>query len=291
MPQDDPDELWDLRNQYYVGYYEGVVSEASSVRIDDSDTVLQAERDLFLQLANLAQGEDITPSRHSGPEFVAVEHFANLLNGADDPEEDLAALKGLVEADGSGSTRLRMLVGLAFWRFGADPNDALRILHSAGSSLEALHVSVSVLLSMDRLDLASKTLERMQSIDEDSTLTQLAGAWLDIATNTEASLRNASDTLEQLTLKWQATPLLVGGLSCVKICQGRFADADKVINDCEGEKTSDLYVNSIVSAQHEGRRLDEFIAGLKQLEPAHSFFSEMTTQSGAFDEAAKQFSI
>lgn len=287
MPSQDPDELWSLRNQYYVGAYEAVLTEAENVRIDDEAAL--AEKDLFVQLANLARGERAEDLDHAGPEFKALACLSALMQGEAEEEEELSKLKRLVEEDGKGNARLRMIAGIAFSKFASDPNEALRILHGASKSLEALHLSCSILLSMDRLDLATRTLDQMNAIDEDATLTQLSGAWVALSSGTERGLKDAAYTLEELIGKWQATPMLVGALSCALIHQGKFADAEKLLSSYSGAPSADLLLNQIVAAQHEGRRLDEYIGKLKQLAPAHNWFQEMTTQSAAFDQAADAF--
>jgi len=288
MPSQDPDELWSLRNQYYVGAFDAVLSEAASARIEDSDTAAIAERDLFIQLANLGRGEPIEPTSHTGVEFAALEHLNTLMHGEGGEEEELASLKRLVEENSKENPRLRVVAGIAFSKFASDPNEALRILHGAQRSLEALHLSCSILISMDRVDLARKVLEQMEAIDEDSTLTQLSGAWIALGSGDAKSIKDAAYTLEELIGKWQATPMLVGALSCALIQQGKFSEAEKLISG-SGVTSAELLVNQIVAAQHEGRRLDEYIGGLRQIDPLHNWFQEMTNQNAAFDQAAEAF--
>ncbi len=44
-----------------------------------------------------------------------------------------------------------------------------------------LSLALQIYVSMSRIDLARKELKKMQEKDEDSTLTQLAQAWINIA--------------------------------------------------------------------------------------------------------------
>ena len=144
MPQNnDPDELWAMRNQYYVGNFDGVLTEATSARLDDHETALLAEREFFIRLANLGKGLPISPSPYKELEFKGLIHFAALMNAELPEPSHLIALKKMVDEDGTGNVRLRVIAGLAFSKFSDDPNDALRILHSCSNSLEALHITCS----------------------------------------------------------------------------------------------------------------------------------------------------
>uniref|UniRef100_A0A8D3BQ42 Coatomer subunit epsilon n=1 Tax=Scophthalmus maximus TaxID=52904 RepID=A0A8D3BQ42_SCOMX len=180
--QSDVDELFDVKNAYYIGSYQRCINEAQKVK--PSAPEKETERDMFLYRAYIAQRkyavvlDDI--KANSSPELQAVKMFAEYLSNESKRDAIVADLdkKMAKSVDAANTTFLLMAASIYHHEMNTDA--ALRTLHQ-GESLECMAMTIQVLLSLDRVDLARKELKKMQELDEDATLTQLATAWVNIA--------------------------------------------------------------------------------------------------------------
>ncbi|XP_058714987.1 coatomer subunit epsilon isoform X2 [Poecile atricapillus] len=181
-PPGEADELFDLRNNFYIGAYQAAINEAQ--RAKPSSPEKELERDVFLFRAYIAQrkfGVVLDEIKaNASPELQAVRMFAEFLANESQRDSIVAELdkKMSKSVDVANSTFLLMAASIYF--HDQNPDAALRALHQ-GESLECLAMMVQILLKLDRLDLARKELKKMQEQDEDATLTQLATAWVNLA--------------------------------------------------------------------------------------------------------------
>ncbi|NWT20558.1 COPE protein, partial [Vireo altiloquus] len=181
-PAGEADELFDLRNNFYIGAYQAAINEAQ--RAKPSSAEREVERDVFLFRAYLAQRkfgvvlDEISPG--ACPELLAVRMLAEFLSNESRRDALVAELdkKMAKSVDVANSTFL--LMAAAIYCHDGNCDAALRALHQ-GDSLECLAMMIQILLKLDRLDLARKELKKMQEQDEDATLTQLATAWVNLA--------------------------------------------------------------------------------------------------------------
>ncbi|KAM6922112.1 coatomer subunit epsilon isoform 2-T2 [Xenentodon cancila] len=180
--QGDVDELFDVKNAFYIGSYQQCINEAQKVK--PSSPEKEIERDMFLYRAYIAQRKYavvVDDIRANSPaELQAVKMFAEYLSNESKRDAIVADLdkKMAKSVDAANSTFLLMAASIYYHEQNTDA--ALRTLHQ-GESLECIAMTIQVLLGLDRVDLARKELKKMQEQDEDATLTQLATAWVNIA--------------------------------------------------------------------------------------------------------------
>lgn len=294
MPHEDrdPDDLFEIRTNFYTGNYQQAINEASKLKVPPN---LQTEKDLFMYRSFIAQKKygvvlDEIRSSATQEELLAVRLLADYLANDSKREAILRELDGKMGGNVKNSFCLLMHAYIYF--LSENYESTLKVLHNA-DSLECCALTIESLLKLDRLDLAQKELKRMAELDEDSVLTQLSTAWVNIAIGTE-KLQEAYYIFQELSDKHSPTPLLLNGQAVCHIAQGKYAEAQTALQEALDRDSNDpqTLINLIVLSQITAKPIEvsnRYISQMKDSHSNHPFVKDLTNKSNELDRLVRNY--
>lgn len=201
-------------------------------------------------------------------------------------EGALAQLNEWLSNSDEGEQSLKLFVSMLYAGDG-NVKEALKVLLGS-RHLEHQAMVVQLYLKMDRADLATKIWKSMVAADEDSTLTSLASAWVNIASD---KAQEACYIFDELADKHGSSSLLLNGLAAAKMHCGEFAEAETVLQEALSKAAgdADTLANLIVVCQHLRRPDDvvnRYLMQLQSRHPTHQLVESLATFDGAFDRVA-----
>ncbi|CAK5123025.1 unnamed protein product [Meloidogyne enterolobii] len=237
------DSLFDVRNNYYLGAYQQCINEAQIVNCKTDEERLK--KDYFLYRAYIALKKSSIPlseiNSNSGPELVALRRLAEYFNNGEKRSEIIRQVTSeLEQVDSEGNEYVNLINATIFLQEDVrffleiskfqDAENALRFISriSDQTSLECLSMKIQCLLKLWRIDLALAELKKMQEVDEDATIVQLATAWVYMAMGKD-KIKDAFYIFQEMVDKYGATPTLLVSQSSCLIQQQKYEDAEKLL--------------------------------------------------------------
>jgi coatomer protein complex subunit epsilon len=292
--QGDVDELFDIRNAFFFGNYQHCINEAQKLKPSSPD--IKLERDLFLYRAYVAQRKFgvVIDEIHGAslPELQAVKMLAEYLAHENKRDSIVNTLDQKMAANVDVKNSIFLVVAATVYFHEQNYDAGLRVLYQS-ESLECAALTLQIYLKIDRLDLARKELKRMQEIDDDATLTQLATAWVNIASGGE-KLQEAYYIFQEMCDKHSPTPVLLNGQATCFIGQGKYDEAEGALQEALDKDPSnpETLINMIVLSQHMGKPTEvgnRYLSQLKDSQHNHPFIKEYQIKENEFDRLCKQY--
>jgi len=292
------DELYEVRNLFHLGNYQGSVNAAISLY--PSNDSVKLDRDIILYRCYIAQ-------RNYGLVLAETESRA----GSDVSIDAIRTFTEFKRASGDKAAAAPSLDTLAAWVAGGvpqqnatvqviaaimqleqgDPEGALRSLHNP-LSLEAHALTVQALLTMSRIDLAEGALKVMQRTDDEATLTQLAASRVYLAVGGD-KVSDAEAILRDLADKFGTTPALLSAQAVCLMKSQEWAAAETLLLQASEKSATEpeVLINLAVCALHQGKPaevVNRYVTQLKSLEPNHPWLKAVDDFEKRFAAASSQ---
>ncbi|KAK0416968.1 hypothetical protein QR680_012776 [Steinernema hermaphroditum] len=283
------DNLFEIRNSFYLGAYQQCVHECHNANVKGEDEKLI--KDCFMYRSYIALNKPSIalseiPSSTKVDSLVAIRRFADYTANPEKRKLIAEEVTDELTTNMTNNEITHLMASLVFMAEN-DIENALRVLHMP-ESLECTAASIQCLLKLDRADLATKELKKMQEVDEDATLTQLALAWCNVYFGKE-KLNDAFYIYQEMIDKYGANPsLLVSQASCL-IQQEKYEDAQKLLLDAQQRDAHnpEVLVNLVVVSQFLGKAPEVTGRYIKQLTtefPQHPWTLDYAAKEKAFEQ-------
>ncbi|KAJ8915220.1 hypothetical protein NQ315_015443 [Exocentrus adspersus] len=291
--QQDVDELFEIKNYFYIGNYQQCINEAQKLRKPSTPEVA-IQRDIFTYRSYMAQNKFLVvldEIHGASPDQVQpLKFLAEYLSGKNKKETVVAQVDQQISTNASNETLI--LVAATIYMNENNLEAAYRVLH-ASEGLEAIAFIIDILLKLDRVDLARKKLKEMQEKDDDATLTQLAQAWINVASGGD-KLQDAYYIYQELVDKYGSTPLLLNGQAVTFIGQAKYEEAEAALQEALDKDSNhpETLVNMVVLQRHLGKApeiANRYLSQLKDANPDHPYIRDLKQKEIDFGRICQQY--
>lgn len=301
----DPDELYTLRAQFWLGHYQLCLEECKAVARRPMSPALKAEREEFVHRANIAQGQYDKVMRDTAgtdkPKTIqalnlhAAYELAASMADTTKMDDIITKLKNLLYNNPSEvTTSLQLTAAHVFLRHNLT-REALQCVH-LGVSMEHIAICLQIYLKIDRLDLAESQLSLLKQADEDAILTQLGSVYYNIAKGKSAS-GEALHSLSMLSEQYGPSIMLLNTTAVAHLVAGNYPAAEGVLLEAKeemastGVKNADTLINLIVCASQMGKDSSSYVEEMKKVHQNHPFVEGLERVENAFERESLKYAV
>ena len=292
----DVDELYAVRNNFYVGNFQVAIDEGEST--PPLSQQKQIELDVYVARSRLAlgQGKELISSINQAP--MAMEAVKALAVFETNPSKQDVCIEKVEswlgdEMTGNNPT-LRLIAGLMYTKAGKY-SEALAVLKGAGANQpEHSALMIHILILMNRIDAAQKELAELENSNaDDAVITQLAQGWVYCSLG-GGKTEEASYIFQELIDKFDPTVKLLNNLAVCNVHMEQYPEAEEMLTTALEENPGDVdsLVNLIVVSRHLNKSqevIDNLMEQLKQKDPNNLKLKEWLEAEAIFDENVGNF--
>mmetsp|Transcript_66 Transcript_66/g.116 ORF Transcript_66/g.116 Transcript_66/m.116 type:complete len:305 (-) Transcript_66:178-1092(-) len=293
----DPDELYTLRNRFWLGNYQMAIAESNNLRLMNDE--LKGEKDEYTYRSYIGLGQYDLVEREIDDDapmnLQAVKLLAKYLKDpAKNKEAALSQCDEWMEkyANRADQSSLQMIIAIIYDRENKD-EEAFKAI-KAQSNLEQMAFWAQLCIKIYRNDVAQQYYKKMQQIDEDSTLTQLVGAWVHLAQGDEKA-KEAAYTYEELIDKFGASISLLNGVAVAHMQLKEYEDAEKYLMQAMEKGDNPETLANLISTYYHLNKPEEvtnrYISQLKSQYPTHPHVQKIIQLENDFDLNANKYSF
>ncbi|CAI2348692.1 unnamed protein product [Caenorhabditis sp. 36 PRJEB53466] len=285
------DKLFPIRNYFFLGSYQSCIGEAPKIITKSEDE--KNEKDVYLYRAYIALNQGFIPLKEipastKSSDLAAVRRYADFRCNPGSKDRILTEVKGEV-ASRTIQSEIAAVLAATILNEANRSEEAFRAV-SRFEGLEARAAKVFTLIKMNRRKLAAVEVKKMNQIDEDATLSQLANA-LVTSVGAGGKVKDALYIYNEMAEKFGRTTDLEMHQAVVSVLTEDYAAAEELLESAleRDNKDADVLINSLVAAQlneKDDEVVDRFISQLKHDHPKHPWVIDYNEKEAAFDRIA-----
>eukprot|EP01084_Bolivina_argentea_P296002 509744_1 len=306
----DEDDLYALRTAYYVGDYGKVEKEYKN--LSSLTGMIAKERDSFLCRSLIAQRrfkEATKLAKGEASPIVAVKQLLIYKQSVDAEAKSMVTDKlneylkepSFLENNAFCVIASQIFIESRMYR------EALELVitnKDRDGNLEKLLQETQIYLQIGRPELAQKAVQKMQELEDDDAMTQIANIVLCLYHGGLQKVNEANELIEDLINANSPTIQLIN-MQCVanmhlknwseawKLCkQSKDLTKQLQVNNKNFQISCATLINTITCCRHLNKKQEivpKLLEQLTKINPTHQYLRDQEEMSVLFDKSAKNF--